>query len=185
MPNILAKSDIAAEPQTSNPAGISPDKSERRYIPMSVPMSKLFVPDLPGYHLHWFRGDKGRIQRAQLAGYEFVSEQEVDLNNMDIGGESAASGNTDMGTGVSVISGEENGADGQPGRLVLMKVKNEIWAESEKALADVNEKVAEAVRGGKIGAGHGSENANDQARRYTKETENLFTPRKPQKAVPR
>lgn len=179
MPNldVLPKQTVAPAPQTENPGEGKPAVSQRRYIPMNVPVQRLQVPEMPGYHYHWFRGDRARLMRAEQAGYEYVDEQEVELNNLDIGGESAASGNTDMGTRVTVISGEQLGNDGQPGRLVLMKIKTELWQASEKILADHNEQIAEAIRGGQVGTGP-NETPADKAQRYVKQTEHLFTRRK-------
>jgi len=102
--------------------------AERKRIPMSVPVQRLEAPEIPGHHLHWFVGSQERLQRAIDGGYEFVDERELKINNVSLGGDSTASGNTDMGSRVSVISGQELGKDGQPTRLILMKIKQE-WSE--------------------------------------------------------
>jgi hypothetical protein len=102
-----------------NPASKSDTlTAERKRIPMSVPVQKLEAPDIPGYHLHWFTGTPERIQRALDAGYEFVDDAEAGLNNTTLGGTSTRTGNTDMGSRVSVVSGNEVGLDGQPVRLI-------------------------------------------------------------------
>jgi len=136
-----------------NPAN-RPGKSDeaRKRIPMSVPVRKLEAPDIPGYHLHWFRGSPDRIARAQDAGYEFVHRDEVKVNYTGIGGSPTASGNTDMGSQVSVVAGEELGPDGQAVRLVLMKIKQEYYEQDQKIAEDRNEQVAAALRGGMLGA---------------------------------
>jgi len=139
--------------QKLNPA-TSPESSpaERKRVPMSVPVQRLEAPDMPGYHLHWFVGTPERLQRAQDGGYEFVDERELKLNSVSLGGDSIQSGNTDMGSRVSVVSGQEIGRDGQPMRLVLMKIKQEWWEEDQQLVEDRNEKVAAALRGGLLGA---------------------------------
>lgn len=175
--DILPKSTVAAEPNTTNPAE-RPGRSraERQRVPMGVPVQKLYVPPIPGYHLHWFRGTADRIHRALQAGYEYVSQDEVALNNLDLGGESAAAGNTDMGSRVSVISGEEIGRDNQPVQLILMKLREELWKEDVEATLDRSEQVAAALRGGQVGAGQaGREGPSDIATRYVKQAANLFT----------
>ena len=177
---ILPKETSAAGPGKINPANV-PGKptAERQRIPMSVPVQKLQVPDIPGYHLHWFRGSPDRIARAQQGGYEFVEDGEVSLNNLDLGGESAVSGNTNMGSRVSVISGDEVGRDGQPVQLLLMKLRQEWWEEDQKEVAKRNEAVAAALRGGQVGAGRaGNEGPTDVAQRYVKQNANLFTPKR-------
>lgn len=129
-----------------------PSAGERKRIPMSVPVQRLEVPDMPGWHLHWFLSTSERLQRAVDGGYEYVDEREVKVNNVSLGGDSAVSGNTDMGSRVSVVSGQEVGKDGQPTRLVLMKIRQEWWDEDQKLVEARNTKVRDALVGGMIGA---------------------------------
>lgn len=106
---------------------------ERPRIPFSTPTLRLAVPDIPGYHLHWFRDEPARIERAQQAGYEFVDRGEIKVNHRDsLGSDPASDGNSDLGSRVSVIAGAELGKDGQPGRLILMKIKEEWWKEDQE-----------------------------------------------------
>ncbi len=138
---------------TPNPASsVDGDVSERKRIPMTLPMQKLEVQEIPGYVLYWMRGTPSRIAQAQRAGYEFVNEDEVSLNNTSLGGDTLKSGNTDMGSRVSVVTGDEVGRDGQPVRLVLMKIKKEYWDEGQKVLLERSEKTAAAFRSGLVGA---------------------------------
>ena len=154
--------------------------AERKRIPMSVPVQKLEVPDMPGYHLHWFLGHADRIDRALEGGYEHVGEREVRMTASSLGGDTTASGNTDMGSRVSVISGSEIGRDGQPIRLVLMKIKQEWYEEDQKILEGRNEHVASALRGGLIGTE--KDGPNDTMHRYVDKARtvipDLFTPKR-------
>mgnify|MGYP001251267577 FL=1 len=134
-----------------NPATIA-GKADRKRIPMSVPVQRLEAAEIPGYHLHWFLGSPERLQRALDGGYEFVDEREMKINSVSLGGDTARSGNTDMGSRVSVVSGQEVGKDGQPTRLILMKIKQEWWEEDQLLVDAKNEKVAASLRGGLIGA---------------------------------
>lgn len=158
--------------------------SERKRIPMSVPVSKLEAPDIPGYHLHWFNGTPDRLQRALDGGYEFVDEQEMKLNNVSLGGVSTASGNTDMGSRVSVVSGSEVGRDGQPIRLILMKIKQEWYDEDRRLIENRNEQVAAALRGGLLGSEQ--DKGNDTNFRYVDKAKtkipDLFMPKRPKAA---
>lgn len=175
---VVPASTVSGE--NANPANVPGKTSaERQRISMSTPVQKLEVPPIPGFHLHWFRSwEPGRIQRAQRAGYEFVSWDEVELNNTDFGGESAASGNTDLGSGVSLVTGDGLDQSGQPARLVLMKIKEEFWLADQKIVAERNEKIASAIRDGGVGAGQGRENPADVTKRYTKDiSKHLFTPK--------
>lgn len=149
------------------------------YIPMSAPIQRLQVPEKPGYVRYWFRGDPGRLQRAMQAGYQFVDPQEVKTNNFDVGGDSKTSGNTDMGSRVSIISGDENGPDGQPNRLYLMEIKKELFDYGQKFLQQRNESIAEELRAGLIGSDATGESSRDAANRYSKTgVPDLFNPHK-------
>ena len=169
-----------AEMKQLNPANAAgKTSSERKRIPMSVPVQKLEVPEIPGYHLHWFRSDAARIQRALAGGYEFVDEKETQVNSVTLGASPVESGNTDLGSRVSVVAGDEVGMDGQPVRLMLMKIKQEYHEEDLKIAAETNEKVAATLRGdferGTIGA-----DKSDPAQRYVDKSRsqtNLFTPK--------
>jgi hypothetical protein len=149
------------------------------YQPMSAGTPRLDVPEREGYQRRWFRGDVGRVQRAMQAGWTFVDTSDVKLNNFDLGGDAKASGNTDLGTRVSVISGDEADSTGQPSRMYLMECPDELYEYGRSFLEDRNESVAEALRGGKIGAGNDGETRKDQSNRYVKgEVPDLFNPNK-------
>ncbi len=125
-------------------------EAERKRIPMSVPVRNLEVPDIPGYHLHWFVNTPARIDRALAGGYEFVDSKEMRLTQAGLGTNTTHSGNTDMGSHVSVVSGTNE--EGQTERLILMKIKQEWYEEDQKELEKRNDSVAEALAGGLMGA---------------------------------
>ncbi len=127
-------------------------KAERKRIPMSVPVQTLSAPEIPGYHLHWFNGTQARLQRAIDGGYEFVTHDEMRLNAVGLGSDTTHSGNTDMGSRVSVVSGSEVGPDGQAIRMVLMKIKQEWYEEDQKLVEERNDKVAASLKGGMVGS---------------------------------
>ena len=60
----------------------------------------------------------------------------------------SADGNTDMGTRVSIVSGQDVGQDGQANRLYLMKIRQDWWEEDQAKLEDRNEQIATTLRGG-------------------------------------
>lgn len=151
--------------QKTNPANVAGKTvAERKRIPMSVPVQRLEAEEIHGYHLHWFQGTQERISRALDGGYEFVDPREMQINNVSLGGDSALSGNTDMGSRVSVVSGQELGKDGQPVRLVLMKIKQEWYEEDQKAAEQRSEQVARALTAGSFGSEKDA--AGDTVRRY-------------------
>lgn len=149
-----------ATPQ--NPANsTTTPKAERRRIPMSVPVQRLQVPDKPGWHRHWFRTD--RIARAQQAGYQFVRPEDVHVNNVALGGTTALSGNTDLGSQVSIVSGTT--ADNQIERLVLMEIQEELWQEDQAIAQARSDQVVEALNYGVLG-GQQTKDAGELNMRY-------------------
>lgn len=140
---------------------------DRKRLPMSLPVARLSVPEIPGYHQHWFVGSTARMQRALQGGYEFVRPEEVALNNRVLGSDTAQDGNTDLGTRVSIVSGDDVGKDGQVVRLYLMKIKEEWWQEDQRALVADDSRlggIRRALAGGLLGAD--KESGADKALRY-------------------
>lgn len=158
--------------QQQNPSN-APGKpaAEMKRIPLSLPVQKLEVPEIPGYHLHWFRGTSARIQQAQRAGFEFVKPEEVKLNNLALGGDASKSGNSDMGDRVSVVAGDIDD-QGQAVRLYLMKQPMEYYLQDKALLQQRNDSIADAMtaafRDGSAaqGAGLAGERQEDVANRY-------------------
>lgn len=140
----------------ANPAG--KPAAERVRVPMTSPMRRLEVAELPGYWLQWIRGTQERIQQALNAGFIYVSESELSINNFDIGGDAKTSGNTDMGTRVSTGDGSgEMGRDGQPIRMFLMKQSKEHHDEDTGIVQSRNDSVVDSLtanfRSGTVGVG--------------------------------
>lgn len=163
-----------------NPANAPAEKSAAvGRIPMSVPQQKLQVPDIPGYHLHWMLGTVERIAQARRAGYEFVERGEVQVIESGFANDPLGDGNTDLGNQVSVVAGGV-GADGQPNRLVLMKLRQEWWDEDQKTLEARSDALVETLRGGKLSASETGETAADRAQRYIDRdrTSSMFTKRR-------
>ena len=137
--------------ELGNPANPSVIREgERKRIPLSVPVQRLDAPEIAGYHLHWFQGTQERINRALNAGYEFVEEKEMTSARSGLGEVSTVTANADLGSRVSVASGQEIGRDGQPVRMILMKIKQEWYEEDRQLVDNRNEQVAAALRGGAV-----------------------------------
>jgi hypothetical protein len=170
--------------QTLNPANKEAKvAAERKRVPMSVPVQQLEAPEIPGYHLHWFNGTRERLQRAIDGGYEFVHEKDMKLNPVGLGSDSTHSGNTDMGSQVSRVAGSELDAEGQPIRMILMKIKQEWYDEDQKLVFNRNLKVADSLTGGMLGdAG----NPGDTSHRYVDKAKtvipDMFNPNKRKRA---
>jgi hypothetical protein len=147
----------------ANPANaVTPQRRAR--IPMSVPQRKLEVTDIPGFHLYWFRDEN--IDRAIQAGYEFVSDVEVHLNQGNAGTSKDITGNADMGTRVRVVSG--TAADGGAEHLTLMKIRQEWWEEDRKLIDSRNADIMSAIFQGEQVLGSDKVSPEDKSQSYVK-----------------
>lgn len=158
----------------TNPANDRPVRvTDENRVSMSLPNLMLQVPEIPGYVMHWFADRPGRISRAMAAGYEFVAQDEVVINNFGLAADVADSGNTDMGSRVSVHGGtdEKGGSE----RLYLMKIKQEWYDKDMKLREEASETIVDSLKAGMTGA----RSSEDVAKRYARGTENLFVKRKP------
>jgi len=139
---------------------------------MSVPVQKLEVAEIPGFHCHWFRGSQDRIQRALNAGYTFVDPKEVHLNNVSLGGDSAESGNTDLGSRVSVVGGGIEEGSNQATRMYLMKIPMELRNQDLESMEQRSENIVRALNAGTIGK-EGAEDGREVNNRYVGSTTKL------------
>lgn len=117
----------------------------------ATPTQKLAVAEIPGFVLHWFRNEPDRIARALEAGYQFVTRTEVSVPQVGVGTSVKVDGNTDLGSRVSVVAGG-TGGDGQPSRLILMKLPEALRREDEDAQFQRSEQFIKTLSVGQIGA---------------------------------
>jgi hypothetical protein len=118
-------------------------RAERKRNAFNATQAKLTVNyDIPGYHLHIFNDEPGRIQTAIDGGYEFVTPAEV-------GGvkDSVTSGNTDLGDKVRFLVGSSEKGDGL--YAYLMKIKQEWYDEDQAEIQKRNDLVDDAIRSGR------------------------------------
>lgn len=165
---------------TSNPANAPAKRvSEADRIPMSVPQLRLAVPEKEGWHRHWFVSKN--VARALRAGYTFVDQNDVQVNNPDVAGDINTSGSTDLGTRVSMPAGGFIQDTAEPDRLYLMELPEELRKKDLMRLEESNERIAAALRSGRTSPGGSGgapqETAGDQARRYMKSGQDLFYPK--------
>lgn len=171
---------LAGAAPKSNPANPTATRvTEATRRPMSLPQLSLQVPDIPGYYLYWFLDSQ--IDQALQAGYEFVEQEEVALNNRGVANDQTQDGNDDLGSRVSRVAGQSAGGTVQAQRLYLMKLRQEWRDKDVAALGERNEAIAAALRGGvSTGNEHGvapGETQGDKARRYLKTGQDLFYPK--------
>lgn len=163
------KSAALPTPDTSVPANAPARRvTEANRVPMSLPTAKLSVPDMPGYFLYWHLGKN--VPRALRAGYVFVDQDDLDIEQKGVANAADESGSTDMGTRISVLAGGSTEDGLQSERLYLMKLPQEWREQDEAKMGAVNENIAVALRAGLLGA----EEDPDKNRRYMKAGQDLF-----------
>lgn len=162
-----APSPASASGSPSMIAGFGHLTRRRNRIPMSVPTQRLEVQTIPGWRLYWFKEEN--CARAYCdSHYEFVTNDEVALNRISIAGWSGSSGNTDLGTGVSIVGGTTQ--SGAPQRLVLMKLPMEYFKEDQQLLMQKSvERLSGVFEGEKIFGEDGEINEAGQLT-YTRDT---------------
>lgn len=115
--------------------------------PFGTQEQKLAWPPIPGFHLHWFNDDPGRIDRAKRAGYEMVNDAD--------------------GKPVQTVVGTARGG----GSLLafLMKIPQE-WADEDRAANDeIYFRRMEAIRNGGVPATNGARGVS-QEKQYVPQT---------------
>jgi len=140
------------------------DTAARKRIPMSIPRRKLEVPDISGYHLHWFLDSN--VPLAIQGGYEMVDVKEVPLSQFNIGTDTTLSGNASMGSNIKVVAG--TGENGQPAYLNLMKIRLEWWQEDQKLIEDRNASILSAIFTKESIPGSSQSGEGDTSQRYVK-----------------
>jgi len=99
------------------------DRSRR--VPMGGPDMKLEVQDTDdAYVYRWFNDKGSRVQKAQMASYEFAE----DIAHVGTGAEDR---NSDVGSHISQIVGTKE--DGSPLRAYLMRIPRELYEEDQAA----------------------------------------------------
>jgi len=156
--------NVAVNPSNVNSAA-STVQPKRKRIPLSVPRRKLEVDPIPGYVLYWFL--ESNIPGAIDAGYEFVGRDEVRLNQHNPASAADESGNTDLGSRVSIM-GNKTSENGRPESHVLMKIKEEWWKEDREVLDNRNAAVIQTIFAGTQVAG-AAQNA-DNSTTYVRST---------------
>lgn len=122
-----------------------PKRAER--VPFGQASLRLSSTSIPGMHLHWVNDwhpqMTDRLNQAEAAGYEFVTQSEVQTAMM-LGGRQS----TDLGSRVSRIVGTR--PDGVPITAYLMKIPEEWFREHQQPVWDRADKIDGAIRSGQF-----------------------------------
>lgn len=135
-----AEASVANEKRPDHVADILAGRRKR--IPMSTATRKMEVAPIDGYYLYW--AAEINIPAMLQAGYEFVDRGETNMVNLGLGADRSNSGNTDLGTRVSMI-GSLQGPQGGMERAYLMKLRQEWRDEDRAAIDDRNAQVMKAI----------------------------------------
>ena len=148
-----------------NPANSqSRDLGARKRIPFSVPSRKLEVPEIPGFHLHWFLDSN--VPRALQAGYTAVDDRDLPVNQFGVANSRDVQGNDDLGSNIKIIGGV--GSDSRAEYLNLMKIEEELWVQDQKVLEERNAGIMSAIFRDEQVAGSEKVSAADQKQTYVK-----------------
>lgn len=139
------------QPSPAAPSATAFGVTANTRIPMGGGRQKLAVPNIPGYHPHWFVDAADRIASAIASGYEFVTKTEVAVNNHGIGADRDQSEGTDLGSRVSIVAGG-TGESNQALRLVLMKIRNEWRTADMRKREEAADRLIAALTRGQAGA---------------------------------
>ena len=130
------------------------------------PPAKLEVPPIPGYHLHWFL--ERNLAKAIAGWYEYVDPKDVPTLNGSIGGRTEGSKSEDLGgSQVSQIAGVNE--QGQPEKLILMKIRQEWYFEEQRKIAERNLSIIKQIFNKKTPIMAPEESQADYNQRYTRE----------------
>ncbi|CAM5998762.1 unnamed protein product [Sphagnum balticum] len=135
---------------------------------MSVPHQRLEVPEIPGYHLHWFL--EKNVPRALQAAYEFVEDSEVPVHQRGVATSGEVSGSADLGSRIRILAGVSELS--LPEYHVLMKLREEYWLEDRAEIDKAHAlKMGGIFRGEEIVNPQGAEQSGSDANlRYVKAT---------------
>lgn len=116
-------------------------------VPLGVARSKLSVPTRQGYKRRWVNDTEGRLMNAQNGGYEFATDQSLQIGAQDIDNE-----NRDLGARISRVVDKSTGQ-----KAYLMEIKEEFYQEDQLVKAKAVAEKDNLIKHGKL---------DDDAERY-------------------
>lgn len=126
-------------------------RRKRQRVKFSGPRLRLQVEQSlkdPNYFYRWFNDDDDQLQRAERAGYVFVTKKEMEEADSAVGDKEVHGGNTDLNSFTSRVVGRDRA--NKPLRAYLMKLPMEIYVEDRKQHElEANMPIDNALRAGK------------------------------------
>lgn len=109
-------------------------------VPLGVSRSKLSVPNRQGYVRRWVNDTEGRLMNAESGGYQFVTDQSLQIGNADVDNE-----NRDLGARVSRVVDKSTGQ-----KAYLMEIKEEFYKEDQALKAKTVKAKDDLIKTGKL-----------------------------------
>lgn len=116
-------------------------------VPLGVARSKLSVPERPGYKRRWVNDTEGRLAQATQGGYEYATDQSLQIGSPDVDNE-----NRDLGARISRVVDKSTGQ-----KAYLMEIKEEFYEEDQAAKRRAVKAKDDLIKNGKL---------DDDAERY-------------------
>lgn len=116
------------------------ETGRNKRVPLGVSRTKLAVPQRNGYVRRWVNDSEGRLQMAEQGGYQFATDQSLQIGDPDIDNV-----NRDLGARVSRVVDKTTGQ-----KAYLMEIKEEFYEEDQKAKAAKIDEVDQRIRKGKL-----------------------------------
>lgn len=117
----------------ARPSRSDEEKGKRsRRVPLNSFRTKLHIPEdqlEKGFHYRWFKDVGGRVEQAQNAGFDFVlNDGKIQVGERE--------GNTDVGSRISILGGDDPRKPEGSYRMVLMRQPMEFYEEDQKEKQD-------------------------------------------------
>jgi len=109
-------------------------------VPLGVARSKLSVPARPGYQRRWVNDTEGRLLQAQQGGYQYSTDQSLQIGSPDIDNE-----NRDLGARISRVVDKSTGQ-----KAYLMEIKEEFYQEDQASKKKAVKAKDDLIKHGKL-----------------------------------
>ena len=130
-------------------------------VPLGVARAKLSVPQRPGYVRRWVNDTEGRLMQAEQGGYQFATDQSLQIGAVDIDNV-----NRDLGARISRVVDKSTGQ-----KAYLMEIKEDYYAEDQSAKVRQVAEKDRLIKTGKLDDGE-SRYIPDEGRGISIETRN-------------
>lgn len=109
-------------------------------VPLGVARSKLSVPQRQGYVRRWINDTEGRLLNATQGGYEYATDQSLQIGSPDVDNE-----NRDLGARISRVVDKSTGQ-----KAYLMEIKEEFHKEDQAAKNKAVKAKDDLIKHGKL-----------------------------------